>query len=136
MHTSFDELFNAIRHSRGGVYISGWSQDSRQNSKELIANKQFIKRSDIELYDGLTERYNVHTNKYERMPRRISFRGVETSQLFVPLGGSVFPTGGRTAVSFEEKDGDIIIQDSDGSFSVIHALTKNINLCYQIDVEQ
>lgn len=136
MQKSFDELFNAILHSESGVYIFGWSQDLRQNSKELIANKQFIKRSDIELYDGLTERYNVHTNKYEKMPRRISFRGVEIPQFFVPLGGSVFPTGGQAAVSLEEKDGDIITRDNDGSFSVIHALTANINLCYQIDIEQ
>lgn len=111
--------------------MSAW----KQSSKELIANKQFIKRSDIELYDGLTERYNVHINKYEKMPRRISFRDVEIPQFFVPLGGSIFPTGGRAEVSFEEKDGDIITQDSDGSFSVIHALTENINLCYQIDIE-
>lgn len=136
MQASFDELFNAILHRRSGVYISGWSQDSRQNSKELIANKQFIKRSDIELYDGLTERYNVHTNKYEKMPRRISFRGVEIPQFFVPLGGSVFPTGGQAAVSLEEKDGDTITQQNDKSFEVIHALTENINLCYQIDIEQ
>lgn len=135
MQASFDELFNAILHRRSGVYISGWSQDSRQNSKELIANKQFIKRSDIELYDGLTERYNVHTNKYEKMPRKISFIGVEISQPFVPLGGSVFPTGSRAGVSFEEKDRDIITRDSDGSFLVVHALTENINLCYQIDIE-
>lgn len=131
MDSTFEKLFSTVLECKEGVYVSAW----KQSSKELIANKQFIKRSDIELYDGLTERYNVHTNKYEKMPRRISFRGVEIPQFFVPLGGSIFPTGGRAGVSFEEKDGDIITQDSDGSFSVIHALTENINLCYQIDIE-
>lgn len=136
MQKSFDELFNAILHSESGIYISGWSRNLRQNLKELIARKQFVKRSNIELYDGLTEKYNVHTNKYEKMPRKISFIGVEIPQPFVPLGGSIFPTGGRAEVSFEEKDGDAITQQSDGSFEVIHALTGTIHLCYRVDVKQ
>ena len=102
VQASFDELYNAILRG-SGVYISGWSRDLMQNSKKTIARKQFIQRSDIELYGGLTERYNVYTNKYEKMPRRISFRGVEIPQLFVPLEGSIFPTGGGVVVSFEKK---------------------------------